>query len=36
MHYYLLPIESMAGAIQCLFYVLTMLTAAFTYMIARQ
>jgi hypothetical protein len=36
MHYYLLPIESMAGAIQCVFYVLTMLTAALTYLMARQ
>jgi hypothetical protein len=35
MYYYLLPIESMAGAIQCLFYLLTMVAAALTYMMAR-
>jgi len=36
MYYYLLPIESMSGAIQCLFYIFTMFTAAFTYMMARR
>lgn len=35
MYYYLLPIESMAGAIQLVCYFITMLAAAFTYMIAR-
>jgi hypothetical protein len=35
MYYYLLPVESMAGAIQFVCYLLTMLTAALTYMIAR-
>ena len=36
MYYYLLPIESMAGAIQFVFYFFTMLAAAIAYMIARQ
>jgi hypothetical protein len=36
MYYYLLPIESMAGAIQCLFYLLTTVAAALTYIVIRQ
>ena len=36
MYYYLLPIESMAGAIQLVCYFFTMLAAAFTYMMTRQ
>jgi hypothetical protein len=35
MNYYLLPVESMAGAIQFVCYLVTMLTAAFTYMLVR-
>jgi uncharacterized membrane protein len=35
MPYYFLPTESMAGAIQCLFYVLTMVTATLTFLVAR-
>jgi hypothetical protein len=35
MSYYLLPIESMAGAMQLVWCLITMLTAAFTYMIVR-
>jgi hypothetical protein len=36
MCYYLLPIESMAGVIQFVCYLLTMLAAAFSFMMARQ
>jgi hypothetical protein len=36
MYYYLLPVESMAGAIQFVCYLFTMLAATVTYMVARQ
>jgi hypothetical protein len=36
MYYYLLPIESMAGAIQVVCCFFTMLAVAVTYMMARQ
>ncbi len=36
MYDHLLPIESMAGAIQFVCYFFTMLAAAITYMMARQ
>jgi hypothetical protein len=36
MYYHLLPIESMAGAIQCVCYFFTMLAMVITYMVARQ
>jgi hypothetical protein len=35
MIYYCLPLESLAGAVQCVMYVIAMLAAAFSYLMAR-